>query len=525
MRCNCNFSLKNIQEKIKGFMGKEHKLTVVAAILSVYTMIAYHFPFFREVFDNIEADFNGALITVGLGVVMLALNFFLYYLFLFLGRTVGKVILAITFLIDALCFYFIVTYNTLLTDQMMGNVFNTQFSEASGFFSWLMLLYVIVLGGIPCVFLFTKKVEYGSWKRFFANIGIALGAILVAVGANYNNILWVDRCSTELGALLMPQSYVVNSIRYSHAVKRDNREEIPLPDARIANDSKDVLVLIIGESARKANFSLYGYERKTNPLLEQDDITVLDARSADTYTRAGVKAILDHKPGYDLYEILPNYLNRTGVDVTWRTSNWGEPKVRIEKYYTVPALQERYPEADGRYDGILLEGLKEEIMASESDKVLVIIHTSTSHGPTYNTKYPAEFETFTPVCETVEVAKSDLGELVNAYDNSIIYTDWLVHNAIEQLREITDRRCCMMYVSDHGESLGENNLFMHGVPLMVAPDVQVEIPFIVWTSDKSLEIDDSKEVGQYHVFHTVLSFLGIESPVYDRTMDLFSSKE
>ncbi len=506
-------------------MDKEHRTAVMAAVLSVYTMIAYHFPFYRAVFDKIEADFNGALITVGLGIVMLALNFFLYYVFLFLGRTVGKVILAITFLIDALCFYFIVTYNTLLTDQMMGNVFNTQFSEASGFFSWLMILYVIVLGGIPCVFLFTKKVEYGSWKRFFANTGIAIGAILAAVAANYNNILWIDRNSTELGALLMPESYVVNSVRYFNAVKRENREEILLPDAKIANDSRDVMVLIIGESARKANFSLYGYEKKTNPLLEQDDITVFDAVAADTYTRAGVKAILDHKPSHELYEILPNYLNRSGVDVTWRTSNWGEPKVRIEKYWRVADLHKRFPDAAANYDGILFEGLKEDILASDYDKVLIIIHTNTSHGPTYNTKYPPEFEVFTPVCETVEVAKADLKQLVNSYDNSIVYTDYLIHSTIEMLKEIPDRRCCMIYVSDHGESLGENNLFMHGVPLMVAPAVQTEIPFIVWTSDKSLEMNNKELVGQYNVFHSVLSFLGIESPVYDKTMDLFSSKE
>ncbi len=502
-------------------MRRKYSLTLVSVILSIFTLMAFHYPFFREVLEDMDGGFKGVLLIGGLGVIMLALNFFLYYLVLWLGRIVGKFILSLTFVCDALCFYFIVTYNTLLTDKMMGNVFNTQYSEASGFFSWLMLLYVGVLAGLPIWFMFAKKIDYGSWRRFLASLGIALAAIACAVGMNYGNIPWVNRNSTELGALLMPWSYTMNSIRYFHAERRDNRKEIPIPDAEIVTDSKDVMVLVIGESARRSNFSLYGYERKTNPLLEKDSVHVFVADAADTYTRAGVKAILDHKPSDKFYEILPNYLDRTGVDVTWRTSNWGEPKVSIEKYYTVQNLKEMYPDEDSGYDGILLAGLREDILSSGGDKVLVILHTNTSHGPAYNTKYPDEFEVFKPVSEIVDIAKTDHGELINAYDNSIVYTDYLVHSVIEILRGIPERRCCMMYVSDHGESLGENGVFMHGAPLKFAPKVQTEIPFLVWTSDSSIKLDESQRLGQYHVFHSVLGFLGIESPVYDESMDIF----
>ena len=157
--------------------------------------------------------------------------------------------------------------------------------------------------------------------------------------------------------------------------------------------------------------------------------------------------------------------------------------------------------------------------------MFVVLHTSTSHGPTYNKKYPAEFEVFTPVCTTVEMAKADKQELMNAYDNTIVYTDYLVHSVIEILREIPERRGCVMFVSDHGESLGEGNLYMHGVPMAVAPKEQVEIPFIVWTSDRNMKVDASREVGQYHVFHSVLSFLGIESPIYNGEMDIFAGNK
>jgi lipid A ethanolaminephosphotransferase len=150
-----------------------------------------------------------------------------------------------------------------------------------------------------------------------------------------------------------------------------------------------------------------------------------------------------------------------------------------------------------------------------------VLHTSTSHGPTYYSKYPAEFEHFTPVCTTVEMAKADRAELLNAYDNTILYTDFLVNSTIEILKNITDRRSCMIFISDHGESLGENNLYMHGVPMALAPKEQVEIPFIVWSSDKTVSVADIEDAGQYHIFHSVLDFLDIESEIYNPAMTIF----
>ena len=498
------------------------RLQAECMILSAFTLVAYHIPFFRLVLDKIEGGFNGVLITAGLAVLMLALNHFFYYLVLYTGRFVGRCILSFTFIADAISLYFINSYEVLITDSMMGNVYNTQFSEASGFFSFAAVLYVLFLGVVPCIFIFASKTDFGSFRRFLSNIGLALGLAVAIAFVNIQNWPWIDRNSTELGSLLMPWSYTVNTVRFYNGEKKRNQKEIMLPDAVISNDSKDVCILIIGESARRDHFSLYGYEKMTNPLLAEDNVTALIANSAATYTTAGVKAILDHQPTGKLYEILPNYMYRAGVDVIWRTSNWGEPPVHIEKYHTVRDIKKMYPEADDRYDGILLSGLKDEIMASDKDKILVILHTNTSHGPTYNKKYPVEFEAFTPVCTTVEMSKANPQELMNAYDNSILYTDYLIHSAIEILKDFTDRRTCMLYVSDHGESLGEGNLYMHGVPMSIAPKEQVEIPFIVWTSEGAAEIKELSEVGQYHVFHSVMDFLGVESPVFDEEKNIFN---
>ncbi len=497
----------------------------VSSVLSLFTLVAFHWPFFQLVLDKIEGGFNGVLITVGLVILMLALNYFFYYLMLFLGRFVGKCILAFMFICNAISLYFINTYQVLITDKMMGNVFNTRYSEASGFFSWSVVWYVLFLGIIPCIYLFARRFDYGRRKRFFVNIGIALAISLTVALVNIQNWPWIDRNAPQLGSLIMPWSYTANSIRYYSSVQERNRKEIPLPDAKIISNSKDVCILIIGESARRENFSLYGYGKPTNPLLEKDSVAALIADAAATYTTAGVKAILDHKPSNKLYEILPNYLYRSGVDVVWRTHNWGEPPVHIDKYYKIQDIKKLHPEADERYDSILLAGLKEEILSSDKDKMLIVLHTNTSHGPTYNDKYPAEFELFRPVCTTVEMAKANPKELMNAYDNSIVYTDYLIHSVIEILREIPQRRSCMLFVSDHGESLGEGNLYMHGVPMLVAPKEQIEIPFIVWTSDQTMKINTKEKVSQYHVFHSILRFLGIDSPVYDKSLDVFKQPE
>ena len=510
----------------KEFLRSKAPLWAVCLILSIFTLIAFHIPFFRVAVSNIESGFNGVMIIVSLAVLMLALNFFLYYFLLWCFRVVGKIIVALSLIIDAGCLYFINTYDTLLDDTMMGNVFNTQYSEASGFFSLAFVLYLLLLGMIPAIYVILRKIDYSSAKRMFAFNGSSLGLVLIIALANMSNWPWIDRNATVLGSLLLPWSYSVNSIRYQIKEHKMNREEILLPDAVFTEpDEKRVCVLVIGESARQDHFSLYGYPRQTNPLLSnQERLTAIRADAAATYTTAGVKAILDSRPTDKLYEILPNYLYRAGAEVVWRTSNWGEPPVHIEKYQNPEALLELYPHADPAYDGILFEGLKDEILSSGKSKVLLIIHTSISHGPAYNKRYPAEFEHFTPVCNTVEMAKADHDELMNSYDNTIIYTDYLLSEAIKQLEELPKEwESCLMYVSDHGESLGEGNLFMHGVPISIAPREQIEIPFLVWTSEGSRDVKTLDKVGQYHVFHSVMSFLGAESEVFDEKMNIFAS--
>ena len=490
-------------------MKKALSLFTFSCIVSIGTLLFYNLPFFQFVIDKSS---ESVWLVVSLVIIMLAVNFMMTCLAMFCLRIVGRILLAIFSVINATAVYFILTYNVIIDATTIENVFNTRYSEASGFFSWGMWLFILVLGVLPALFCLLQPVVIGKAKKLGIYCGSSLAVILVVGLLNINQTLFFSEHDTELGGLLQPWSYIANTYRIISFIQDEQAEEIKLPDGKITDNEKAVVVLVIGESARKANFQLYGYQRDTNPLLsKQKGLKVFQANSCATYTTAGTKAILEPKDCGDLYELLPNYAFRTGVDVSWRTSNWGEPPIHIEEYLTDTELAEQYPDVDSNYDGILYAGLRQRIESSSKNKVLIILHTSTSHGPQYANKYPKEFEVY----------KSD--DIVNAYDNTIRYTDFLLDGLINTLRDMKDWKSAMIFISDHGESLGENKMFMHGLPMKLAPKEQYEIPFLVWTSEdfRTYKSNLPEVLEQHYIFHSVLNLLSIQSPAYNEDYDIF----
>lgn len=518
---------------------KKISLFTFSSIVSIATLLLYNIPFFTYVARNTNESLGGQLfLLASLVVVMLALNFMMTYLTVFLLRMVGRVLLALLSVINATAVYFVFTYSVMIDATTIENVFNTRYSEASAFFSWSLWLFMLLAGVLPALFCLLQPVVIGRAKKMAAYCGTSLAIVLVIALLNISQTLWISQHDTELGGLLQPWSYLANTYRVLSSQHDEQAEEIKLPDATIADNEKAVVVLVIGESARKANFQLYGYERPTNPLLtKQEGLKVYQATSCATYTTAGTKAILEPKNSDDLYEVLPNYAYRTGVDVSWRTSNWGEPPIHIGEYLTNEEVGANFPDQDQSFDGILFTGLRERIASSPKNKVLIVLHTSTSHGPKYADKYPKEFEVFKPVAENVEEGEKNIGKLVNAYDNTIIYTDFLLDGLINTLRTMTDWNSAMIFISDHGESLGENKMFMHGLPMRLAPKVQYEIPFLVWTSPNFREYKPTATsadaaagelpavLEQHYIFHSVLNLLSIHSPAYNEAYDIFMAPE
>jgi len=377
---------------------KEMKIIPFVLLMSLINFFFFHFPFFSFVFKNVDyKSLNGIIIITSLIILMLVLDAFIFYLVFFLSRLFGKILLVVFFIGNAIAVYFINTYSVIIDETMMGNLLNTRYAEASSFFSIKLVIYIILLGVVPAIYIIKVKIINVTFKRFLITSSLTFLFIAALAFANASNWLWIDKNSKTLGGLAMPWSYTVNiALVYVHKAQ-ENKKEILLPNATIKDDKKSVVVLVIGESARSQNFSLYGYKKNTNPLLSATkNLFHFDATSCATYTTAGVKCILEHTNSDELYEILPNYLYRNNVEVVWRTTNWGEPPLHIKNYqnseYLKPAC------ASGcDYDEVLLAGLKEQILGSKKNKILIVLHTSTSHGPTYSKKYPRQFETFKPV--------------------------------------------------------------------------------------------------------------------------------
>ena len=510
------------------FKNKRCSLFTFSSIVSIGTLLLYNLPFFNYVADNNNEGLGGKIfLLASLTVIMLALNFMMTYLVMFLTKTVGRILLALLAIINATAVYFIVTYSVMIDATTIENVFNTRYSEASGFFSWSLWLSILVFGVLPALYCLMQPVVYGKVKKMGIYCGSSLLIVLLVALLNIGQTLFLTEHDTELGGLLQPWSYIANTGRVISFSNDEHAEEIKLPDGRITDDEKAVVVLVIGESARKANFQLYGYQRDTNPLLKKRaDLKVFEATSCATYTTAGAKAILEPVNSDDLHELLPNYAFRTGVDVSWRTSNWGEPPIHIDEYLTNEQLGEQFPDENIYHDAILIKGLRERIQSSPKNKVLIILHTSTSHGPKYADKYPKEFEVFKPVARNVEEGEKNIAMLVNAYDNTILYTDYLLDSLINTLHGMTDWKSAMIYISDHGESLGENKMFMHGLPMKLAPKVQYEIPFLVWTSEgfRTYKTNLPAVLEQHYIFHSVLNLLSIHSPAYNKDYDIFEIK-
>ena len=259
-------------------MLKQLKLKYYAILVSLVNLVFYQYPFFKFVLASSNTkSVSGALLLLSLIIAAIVLNAFVFYIGLYLLRIVGKWLIAIFFNISAIAVYFINTYGIIIDRSMIGNVFNTNYEESSSFLSFGLLLYILFLGLLPSFFLFKFEIIRPQLKRFLISTGLTLLFLGILVFANSSNWLWIDKNSKTLGGLVMPWSYVVNTSRYYNHINKKNKKQILLPDATIANNQKSVAVLVIGESARSGNFSLYGYEKNTNPLLSQiEDLKYFD---------------------------------------------------------------------------------------------------------------------------------------------------------------------------------------------------------------------------------------------------------
>ena len=314
-----------------------------------------------------------------------------------------------------------------------------------------------------------------------------------------------------------------------------------------------MLLLVVGETARADHFALNGYPRPTNPALATLPVlSFSDVTSCGTNTAASLPCMFSHLgrekhvASRQPHENLLDLLQRAGLAVLW-VDNQSGCKGLCER---VPNAQASVPAdparplppglcSDGEcFDEALLHDLDTRWKALDAPRrargTVIVLHQMGSHGPAYFKRSPADLKPFLPECTTNALQSCDRQQLINAYDNSIAYTDRVLAQALIWLgRQAGEADAAMLYVSDHGESLGENNLFLHGLPYAVAPREQKHVPMVLWldpagTAARTLPADclqrqRAAALSHDHLFHTVLGLVGVRSSEYQPTLDALAS--
>ena len=307
-----------------------------------------------------------------------------------------------------------------------------------------------------------------------------------------------------------------------------------------------LMVLVVGETARAENFSLNGYSKNTNPKLSQQDILNFSrVSSCGTATAVSVPCMFSGMPRKEYEERLASHreglldiAQRAGYQVTWIDNNSGCKGTcdRVNQFKIPEPLQQKWCKDKECFDDILIDSFKAYLATIPQDDNrprLIVLHQMGSHGPAYYKRVPAQFKVFKPTCDTNAIQGCSREALLNSYDNTLLYTDYVLDSLIETLKNTTKYQTALWYLSDHGESTGESGMYLHGAPYAIAPTQQTHIPMLMWFSTvwqhqakqqvKCLAQQGRQELSQDNLFPTMLSLLDVKSKVIDPNNDMLAA--
>lgn len=451
--------------------------------------------------------------------------------------------------------YFMLSYGVVIDRSMMVNVLLTDAREARELFSWRLLGALAVLGLLPVLLLWRVPIRWPrATRQLRHNLVLLVTGLAVLLGAGglfFQDLSATMRNHTQLRYLINPLNsfYALASVG-QRPVQRNGAVVLPLGEdahlpALAPGARPPLIIMVLGETARADHLGLNGYARDTTPRLAQEGVVSLrNVWSCGTNTAASVPCMFsdlgreafDKRPANT--EGLADVLQRAGLAVLWLDNQAGGCKGVCDRVPKVDYQQLQAPGlcSEGEcFDEVMLRGLDERIAQLPAERrahgVVVFMHQMGSHGPAYYKRTPPQFKKFLPECSTNALQQCEREQVVNAYDNTILYTDHFLASAIDWLKAHQAQWAPVLeYVSDHGESLGENNLYLHGLPYRFAPDAQKHVPWISWLSPAfeqqsriSLaclaKLRDEK-LSHDHYFHSTLGLLGVQTRVYDAARDM-----
>lgn len=516
------------------------------ALVATYLLMMLNATFWGHLFRIFDGRTVTALVFAGA-----VWSLMLLVISVLAVRRAQKPVLVAFLIIAAVTSYYVDVLGVVVDREMIQNAMTTTFAESkhliTGHFAWHVALY----GVLPAALVLSVRVRRASVGRALVGYG-GIGALSAAmvVGLLFTDLKsysTVLRGNKELMGSVQPLAPLSSALRYAKMMVKSTQVvvlptgEDAAPGPFLAGAEKPILMVIVaGETGRAENWSLDGYGRETNAELKTRDIVYFpDATSCGTATATSLPCMFSPLTMADYsyegglsHENLVDVLMHAGFDVEWWDNNTGDKNVGDR----LPLRPHVMTAEDGAefcqpecIDGIFLKALQDKAETITRNTVIVL-HQIGSHGPSYWLRYPPDRELFTPACKTPELTQCSTEEIVNAYDNTIAYTDWFLAQVIDLL-DASDRVIpAMYYVSDHGESLGEGGLYLHGTPYFMAPDYQTHVPMVIWMSQRfrdSLSVDAEclqaaaeNPVSHDNMFSTVLGMVDVTTTAKDAALDL-----
>lgn len=530
--------------------------TKLTLLISSIFVIFYNFTFFKKTLVVYPLNQHNFLFLISLVLILfLATNLF-FTLLLFILNSILRIFklniiykrffLVISFFAMSAA-YVMDSYGVVVDDTMILNIIKTDANETLDLISFKLLIYLVLLFALPMFLLYKTKVTHSSFiVDFFSRLKviglsvILIFALLFSFGKFYASFFREQK----------PLRYYTNPTYWMYSVgkfgeglfKNPNKVMDQIGKNSIippGDNDRDLIVLVVGETARRDRFSLNGHKQETNPLLKKENVvSFTNATSCGTSTAISVPCMFSHfgrgKFSVDNANSTENMLDvlkhTNEVNVLWRDNNSDSKGVAIRAQYEDYKSSAKNTICDPECRDVgMLVGLQDYINKTNKKDVLIVLHQMGNHGPAYYKRYPKEFEKFKPVCKTSELEKCSNEEIGNAYDNAILYTDYFLSQVISLLKKNSPKfNTAMLYVSDHGESLGENGIYLHGLPYMMAPKEQKDIAMIMWFGGNTEKETDyvalrkitGKPFSHDNIFHTILGMMEIESSVYNPELDI-----
>lgn len=488
------------------------------------------------------------LLAASLGLLLTAVHSVM--LGLCLTRRTVKPALALLLIVTALAAFYMERYTVYFDAGMMRNIFHTDVREARELLSPGMLLALAVFGLAPALLLLRVRVPRRPLRQALVLRGLFLLAMLMVAGASillsFQDLSALLRNQKELRYLITPASVLVSSVRMAAT----EGQEAKLARAPLGQDAVQaavavplarprLLVLVVGETVRAANWGLNGYARQTTPQLAAAGvINFSQVKSCGTNTEVSVPCMFSPygRHSYDekairRHESVLHVLEHAGVKTIWRDNQSGCKGVcdglEVQRPGDVPGA--KFCDGKHCYDEVLLNDL-ERLLKDHPRDIVLVLHQLGNHGPAYSQRYPAAFRRFEPTCEQAELGKCSREQIINSYDNAVLYTDHFLSQAMQRLRSQSSHDAALIYLSDHGESLGEKGIYLHGLPYSIAPREQTEVPMVMWMTPgfaASAGVDQAclqararQPASHDNLFHSLLGLMSVETSIYDRSLDL-----